>query len=101
MLNSYQSNFARYPLHLVGDYNIGILNHLESASAQNFTNLQSASWENLGIDSNDEVLYNSFYDIIHDLYDECFPLCHRRAKVIDARKPYINEYIRGLIKESK
>ena len=39
MLNSYQSNFTRYPLHLVGDYNIDILKHLESASVQNCTNL--------------------------------------------------------------
>ena len=39
MLNLYQSNFAQFPLHLVGDYNIDILKHLECASVQNFTNL--------------------------------------------------------------
>ena len=184
MLNLYQSNFAQFPLHLVGDYNIDILKHLECASVQNFTNLMFSfnlnpiirrptrisnfsatlldhmwtndvhvknsgiirslvtdhysvfsiievetestsfnsdmityrnmstsnkllfrnklsliSWESLGIESDGEDFYNSFYDIIFNLYDECFPLCHRRVKVVDSRKPYINEYIRGLIKE--
>ena len=33
------SNFALYPLDLVGDFNIDSLKQLESASAQNFINL--------------------------------------------------------------
>ena len=59
--------------------------------------LSLISWENLGIQS---YKVNSFYDIIYDLFNKCYPFSHRRAKVIDTRKPYINDILEALLRKS-
>ena len=61
--------------------------------------LAEISWEEVLHCSSMDASYDLFYSKLKKLYDECFPVCKKRKKSLDVRKPYIDEYIRSLIKE--
>ena len=60
--------------------------------------LKEVNWEPLLADDSENV-YEKFYEIIHGIYDECFPLSQRKITPKDSKNPFFNDYLRGLVKE--
>ena len=63
--------------------------------------LNAISWIPLLSEENVDAVYSGFYSVLNDLFNECFPIEKRRSKPIDVQKPYIDDYIKGLIKEKR
>ena len=82
------------------DNNLVTYRNFSQRNKQKFgEKLNALSWEPLLSETNVNILYSSFYDIMCQIFDECFPICQRKVRPIDNQKPYVDDYIKGLIKE--
>ena len=61
--------------------------------------ISEIDWEPLLAMTEVEALYSRFSDVLCDAFKSSFPLIKRKKRLIDVKKPYIDENIRGLIKE--
>ena len=63
--------------------------------------LSLVSWYQLISDNDVDSVFGYFSEIITSHFIECFPLCSRKIRTVDTQKPYIDDYIKGLIREKR
>ena len=60
--------------------------------------IKMINWSSMLTVNDVETLYPLFENCLYSVFDECFPIGVVKRKKVDVDKPYINNYIKNLIK---